>query len=489
MSAFRDDDAARGASGYDSGHRPHVPAAMPRSAPELSGSDGTDASKPEGSLRILLLCNYDPHGAATVCDHINAFGKYSRHQVTVLSRIGELPAWLSFDDFDMVVVHYSAFIAVNAYVTPRTRHALARFQGLKALFLQDEYRFVDRTAAAIREAGINLVFTCIPTAEIEKVYPAERFPGVRFVNVLTGYIAEGLKLFEPKPLAERKVMVGYRGRVYPAWHGAAGREKFEIGRRFRADARRFDLSCDIAWDEDRRLYGLDWVNFIRDCRAVLAVESGASIFDFDGTISARTETFSRLLGLNRRPRGKALALLAKTEWPGKGLAEQATYEELRRRFFADREDAIDLSQLSPRVFEAAALQTLLIMYEGRYSGALEPWRHFLPLKKDHSNMAEIVAALRDPIRVAEIVANCYAEVAENPAYSYDRFIHQFDAVAETAMAGRQRSKVASFSQDQFYEKAPFYHVEYPHAVAGGRRRRLTKAAGIARSLLKTLLRS
>lgn len=490
MSAPRDNDEQHGEDQRDITPPRHarVPAwtvVQPRSAEPQSA----DAAGPDDRLRILLLCNYDPRGAATVCDHINAFHTYSRHEVTVYSRIGELADWLSFDDFDVVVVHYSSFIGVNAYVTSKTRHRLARFQGLKAIFLQDEYRFVDRTSAAIREAGISLVFTCVPTAEISKVYPAERFPGVRFVNVLTGYVAEGLKLFQPKPLAERKIMVGYRGRVYPAWHGPAGREKFEIGRRFRTDAKQFGLRCDIAWDESRRLYGLDWVDFIRDCRAVLAVESGASVFDFDGTISARTEAFVRLLGLAERPRGKSLALLSAIGWPGKGLEEQETYEELRRRFFAGNEDAIDLAQLSPRVFEAITLQTLLIMYEGRYSGILEPWRHFLPLKKDHSNMAEIVAALRDPVRVAEIIATCYAEIAENPAYSYERFIRHVDAVTETAMTGRPRAKAPTLSQAQFYEKAPFYHVEYPHSVAGGRRRNLTRAAGAARAALKKLLRS
>ncbi|WP_216075054.1 hypothetical protein, partial [Acinetobacter baumannii] len=68
---------------------------------------------------------------------------------------------------------------------------------------------------------------------------------------------------------------------------------------------------------------------------------------------------------------------------------------------------------------------------------------------DHSNMAEVVAVLRDPLRVADIVANCYAEVAENPAYSYDRFIETFDDVVEGGMAQRQKSKTPSFSQTAF----------------------------------------
>jgi hypothetical protein len=36
-------------------------------------------------MKILLLCNYDPYNAATVCDHINAFPFYSAHDVVVHS--------------------------------------------------------------------------------------------------------------------------------------------------------------------------------------------------------------------------------------------------------------------------------------------------------------------------------------------------------------------------------------------------------------------
>ncbi|WP_204350712.1 hypothetical protein, partial [Klebsiella variicola] len=83
---------------------------------------------------------------------------------------------------------------------------------------------------------------------------------------------------------------------------------------------------------------------------VLAVESGASIFDFDGTISSRVETFTRLLGLTRRTSSKTAKMLSAIGWPGKTVEDRETYEELRKRFFADFENAIDLNQLSPRVF-------------------------------------------------------------------------------------------------------------------------------------------
>jgi hypothetical protein len=45
------------------------------------------------------------------------------------------------------------------------------------------------------------------------------------------------------------------------------------------------MPCDIEWTEDKRIYGSAWVDFIASCRTTLGTESGANVFDFDGTLS------------------------------------------------------------------------------------------------------------------------------------------------------------------------------------------------------------
>jgi hypothetical protein len=414
------------------------------------GSDPPPEDAPGGKtrpLRILLACNYDPRNAATVCDHINAFARYSRHDVRVLSRVGEIFDDVRLDQFDAVVIHYSLFLAIEGFVGPRSRRALAAFKGAKAVFIQDEYRFVNATLEAMEACGVDLVFTCLGPAEAEQVYG--RVNGLRTQQVLTGYVPQWLTQYPPVPLAARKTMVGYRGRTYPAWHGEQGREKVRIGKLFKRDARRFGISTDIAWSERSRLYGRDWLKFIRNCQAVLAVESGASVFDFDGAVAARTESFAALV---ERPH------------PIPGLGKKPSYEMLRDKFFAGREDQIDIAQISPRVFEAIALRTLIIAYPGRYSGVLEPWRHYVPLDKDHGNMAQVAAVLRDPERVAEIITNAYAEVALNPAYSYGAMIEVFDRRIDETATGRPRAVVNERADAKFRKVFPFTPVDNPHEM-------------------------
>ncbi len=411
------------------------------------------------NLKILLLCNYQPNNAATVCDHINAFHQYSRHDVTIFSYLvsynGQLPEDVSLDRFDVVVLHYSIFLAIDAYASPKTRQKLKAFSGVKAIFLQDEYRFVKDSVRRIHDIGFDIIFTCVPENAIDHVYPASDLPGVKRVNVLTGYVSSPLHLYEPIPLNKRRYDVSYRGRKYPAWHGRMGLEKWKIAERFSQDARSHRLKTNISFKEEDRLYGDRWVTLIRQSRAVLGVESGASVFDFSGCVSAKTDTIATLI-------------------------PDSPYDTLRNKYFGDLEDVIPLAQISPRIFEAITLRTSCILYEGEYSGVIKPWRHYIPLQKDHGNMVDVVNALRDHERLAEIIATAYCEVALNRQYSYETFIGTFDSHIEEICATRktrgvvrqrQCEKIAPTSDDveppaieKIREKYPFIFVPNPHSL-------------------------
>lgn len=359
-------------------------------------------------MKALLLCNYDVFGAAMVTEHINAIIEYSSMDVFVYNELvpnrGELDFVFDLNEFDVIIVHYSIFLAVDNYCSTRTKAKLKAARGLKVAFLQDEYRFVDRSIEAMHEAGIGLVFSCVPTPSIPLVYPPEKMKNIRVVNTLTGYASSFLAALKPTELKERKFDVSYRGRRYPDWHGSMGREKYEIAEQFRRHARGKRLKLNISCDEKDRVYGLRWVELMQNSRAVLGVESGASVFDFSGEVSSRTETKRNLLGR-------------------KGIS----YEDLRKESFADMEDRIDLAQISPRVLEAICLRTACILFEGSYSGLLSPNTHYIPLKKDFSNFDEVVKRLKDERYLAEVISNAYVDIAVNPKHSYKAFVASMDA--------------------------------------------------------------
>lgn len=375
-------------------------------------------------LDVLLLCDDRRDIAATVQEHINSLAAFSQHRVRKLSILGELPRGLDLDHFDVVIIHYSLVLSRDSFISASSRTTLAQFRGLKAVFVQDEYRFVDATIAAMREVGVDVLFTCVPEPEIERVYSSEKLPGVTKVNVLTGYVPEHLLQRPVLPYAKRPIDVGYRARKVPAWLGQLGREKYEIGYFFRNAVAAEDLVLDISFREEDRLYGEDWLNFVGRCKAMLGVESGASVFDFTGEIQRRVEDHQR-----RNP--------------------GVTYEELKELYFAEVDGEIALNQISPRCFEAAALRTLLVMYEGEYSGRMQPWRHYIPLKKDHSNYSEVVTALADTERVNEIIEAAYREVACNPRNTFKAFVEKFDDAIASSFRIEQRALLPYLTDDEF----------------------------------------
>jgi hypothetical protein len=391
----------------------------------VAGALNQDGDGRVKRLELLLLSDFDMTTAATIRDHVESFAAFSRHRFLRLSMLGEFSPLIDLARFDGVIIHYTLVACSGRFIAPASRARLRAFTGLKALFIQDEYRFVDQTIAAMRDLGINLLFTSVPEGEIEKVYPQDLLPGVVKVNVLTGYVPKNLLGRTVTPASGRPIDLGYRGRRLEAHLGRLGREKSEIADRVTADAPKYGIVTDISCREQDRLYGAAWIDFICRCKAMLGVESGASVFDFTGEIERRVRAH-----VKRHP--------------------NASYEELEQLYFFEYEGKIRLNQISPRCFEAAALRTLMVLYEGEYSGILKPWRHYVPLKKDHSNMAEVVGVLRDSAKIAEITDRAYQEIALDWRYSYAGAVAKVDAAIDAVICTEMMSPKKAYSTVTFH---------------------------------------
>lgn len=361
-------------------------------------------------LSVLLICDKFRHGAYTIHDHIQAIAN-SKHRPYVLDTRPDFPNWVNINSYDVLIIHYTHVMCYESYISSEMRRAIKNFSGLKICFIQDEYRFVNDTVNIIKFLDIHVVFTCIQNSEIEKVYSPQILKSVRFVNVLTGYTPSYLLKMKTPPYESRPIDVCYRGREIPAWLGELGQEKMNIAKQFLKDAQRYQLKTDIEYHENARLYRNKWIQFLSNSKACLGVESGASVFDFDSQIER-----------------KVRAHLEKD--PG------ASFKTLQSLYFKDHEGRIKLNQISPRCFEAAALKTLMILYEGEYSKILVPWRHYVPLKKDHSNMRDVVEAMRDASLAKKIISQAYQEISLNPCYSYIQLTKVLDEIIDEEFSKR-----------------------------------------------------
>ena len=358
-------------------------------------------------LRILLLADDQKGHAGTIHDHIQAFVRHSRHAVTLFNPRGlDRSRVVDFDAFDVVVIHYSLIIISDAYLPPWFRDQIARFPGLKVQFLQDEYRWVDAVTSMMRNLGIDVLFSVVPPASVKAIY-GTRLPDTEVVLTLTGYVSDDLRKASrhvPERSA-RPIDVGYRGRSVPFWLGRLGHEKVEIGRRFLREVAGTGLRCDIEWTERERIYGGRWLRFVSSCRATLASESGSSIVDFDGSAERSIQTY-----LKTHP-----------------LAE---YEDVERDVLGARLDGVSINAISPRIFEAGALRTALVMFPGEYSDVVQPEEHYIVLEKDFSNIDSVVAQLRDDTSLDAMVERAYRDLIESGRFSFRSFVAEFDEVVE-----------------------------------------------------------
>lgn len=370
-------------------------------------------------MKILFLANRPSANsqAATVTEYLDSLHTHSQHEIFEISMMGHFPKNVDLNRFDAVILHYSLSMGplINHYLGEELIKQIAEFPGLKAAFLQDEYRAIQTYWKHIKMLGMDILFSCVPEDEIPKVYPPAELPGLRVVNVLTGYVSEELNKIDAPKISERSLDVAYRSRKMPYWLGALGWEKIWICDEFTRRANGTGLTTDISVNEGDRFYGDAWTQFLLSSRAVLGTESGASIIDFDGLLEKRVDEY---VAAN----------------PG------VDFETVTDKFLAPYEGSLRLHQISPRCFETASLRTAMVLFEGEYSGILKPHRHYIPLKKDFSNFDEVVAKLKDHALLQEMVDRTYTEIALDPQWSYPAFINIIDTALQEGFAAKGRGE-------------------------------------------------
>ena len=349
----------------------------------------------------LLLYAYPKEGnASTIVEHTNSFLKYSKLNIVGINVIRGLPPLINLKDFSLVLLHYSLFSAIplerlEQSLDPKNQHVVA--------FFQDENHNCIERGKYIDNLFVDAVFSCLTYKDFFTVYGARKSVK-RVFETLTGYVDDslvkkGLQNFRERN--ERQIDIGYRARELPYFMGRGAQEKTRIGRDLAYMLEGQNLNLDIETRESKRLYGNNWDLFVADCKSMIGVEAGTSTFDLDGTIKLECEEYIR-----NNPR--------------------ASFEDVHAAVLAEHEDLIYYRTISPRVFECAAFKVLMIMYEGHYSGILIPDKHYVSLKKDYSNLEEVLTIAADPVRSNKIIEQAYKDLIESDKYSYSNFIHKFD---------------------------------------------------------------
>lgn len=365
-------------------------------------------------MKILVIYQIESNtDRNTIFEHLYSFSKIengnSFHYLNIFDCV---PQFVKKIKYDAVIFHYT-FLAGERFLSNEIPwknkiSGMEELSGYKIAIPQDEYDFTDRLCAFFKKVNVQAVYTCFTQKEdIELAYPYDKTGVLKFFPVFTGYVDEK-KIPDlakrTRPFCERPIDIGYRARMLPAYFGRHGQLKYNLVDVFANAVKGTDLVTDIGNTNDNfhvenlKLvkHGDAWNDFLLECKAFVGCEGGSSLLDSDGSIKESVHSYM-------------------------DLHPDATFDEIERNCFPGQDFNISCFALSPRHFESAMTRTLQILVEGNYGGVFLPWKHYIPLKKDFSNISEVLAALKDAKKCQEIIDTAYMDIVLSGAYTYKNF--------------------------------------------------------------------
>ena len=384
--------------------------------------------------KILLICWYNPDQYSMIINHIESIQKKSIFNIDIFNLFNNSISkynyflfkrqWkmlkslnVNISSYDGYIIHNTISYDINNVVAINDKFLpnLDCFDGFKVLMKQDEMLRTNLTFNLLNQWRFNLFLTCIPKDQWDLHFASKVSPSLHVMHTLTGFVEDKMRDFNFCQEDYRPIDIFYRGMKLLYSFGRLSYEKYSIGEVFKKICTDRNLHCDISSNMSDRLHGDDWFNALADSKAVLSVESGASIFDWDGSIQQQVEAY-----ISNRPK--------------------ATFEEVWEKILKDFDGKINYGQVSPRHFEAAATKTLQIMFEGTYSNIFIKDIHYLSLKKDFSNLEEVMVKFKNKDLRKKITDRAFKDIILNKKYSYANFSKELDRNM-TLLSKRERLQV------------------------------------------------
>ena len=361
-------------------------------------------------LIVYSVMQWPP--VASVRDSLYSFERHSRARCWYLNiAMRRVPRWLSHVRFDAVIFH-TTFLwdRVSPPLAGRHLRRLSRLKGAghhRVALPQDEYLQSRALVSMIDELRVDHVFSVAPESEWDKLYTGLDRDRVGMSRMLTGYLApETVARIEAivRGQGERRISIGYRAARLPPALGRHGVLKVAVADRVKQESLARGLTVDIETGARSTIRGDDWYRFLADCKYTLGVEGGASVHDPDG-----------------RLQNASVRYLA--EHPG------ASFEEVEANCFPGADGQINYFAISPRHLEACATRTAQVLIEGEYNGILRPGEHYIELRRNFSNLGEVLDLVQSDDARTRLTEAAYRDVVASGNYTYERLVRDVEAVA------------------------------------------------------------
>jgi hypothetical protein len=324
------------------------------------------------------------------CDLVDVLSPRDTRRLRLASKLGR-------GRYEAIVILHSVF-SNGRYLHGPLLDLVRRQPATKAYFVGNEYKGMPEKMWFCDELGLDLLVSQFTTEGPLRLY-RRRLPTTKVVGIPnTGWDAD---LFAPRlPPAERPVDLGYR--AFDNDVALGHRERRALAERFLEVGAANGLVVDISLDPADRLDEPRWAAFLNRCRGQIGSEAGGDYFELTDVTRQAVNAY-----LAERP--------------------EATFEDIWSRFFRDHPSPVKGRVLSGRNVEAAGTKTVQLLLEGDYGGYLEPDVHYIPLRKDFTDLDDALEKFADEPFCERLRERAF-EVAQD--LTYPKLIDRFhDALA------------------------------------------------------------
>lgn len=385
------------------------------------------------NILIIYVMNKYPM-RATLWDQLYCFRHYSNHNCFYLNlSVRSVPWYLEKIKFDIIV--FGTLFLANRIRPEWFEPVLEKARRLKSLdaikiaFPQDEHTHTNVLMDFLEEFGVEVVFSVGPPSEWPKLYDRPAVQRIKFFNVLTGCLNDQTvdrinRLTAARE--ERSIDIGYRTWPAGAWLGRHGLSRQKIADVFQERGPAAGFITDISTRREDTFWGDDWYKFLLRCKYSISVEGGSSVPDQDGTLQEKIEAYQ-------------------------SFHPQAGFDEIEENCFPGLDGRIQYVALSPRHLECCVTRTCQVLIEGDYNDILRPGDHYIELKRDFSNIEQVLSDMRREDLRSGITERAYRDVVASGNYTYQSYV---DSVLEKSLAGR--SDALATPSEQFSAELVYY---------------------------------
>jgi hypothetical protein len=285
--------------------------------------------------------------------------------------------------------HYSLIIILhsatgdNMSILLKTAEWFKKRLGKLVVFIGNEYNLMADKIKFIRSVEADYVCSQLPFEAACWLYR-----DCKRSQILVLPHALNPKLYFPDPCSHRTIDIGFIGHLYHNFIGDM--ERTNLIQFFQRNGRGLGMSCDI---RTQRLPREEWAQFLRRCRGILGAESGTYYLDRTGQIIEDVKKYAQ-----RHPK--------------------VSFQEIYDLYFKNRQNCVSGKAISSRHFEPIGTKTCQILVEGEYNGILKADEHYIGVKKDLSNIEDVIQRFKDNSYRRSMVERAYEYVMDNHTYRH-----------------------------------------------------------------------